>query len=186
MARKWIDLRLVPANGNQGTLVETFVLPLIKKVEEEGISFDTFHFLHEPEGLLFRIAAEEEILETQVRPAVERGIRKIAESLQDVYEMKDKTGQEYTGEAVTYGERGWEILEKHLECSSRIALEIVKQAPEEFSDRYVERLVHLLLNPLGLSLTDEIRLNFLGVSQRLSVVLNMLHERIGRLESGQD
>ena len=108
---------------------------------------ESFHFFYEPEVEL-RVEVEEGRAEETVK------------AVNDCFQKRGgNTPQQkpYAGEEQGYGERGWPIVKKFFEYSSRIALE--KGQPDTHRDEHGmfadHKLVHCYLNQQGKSILDE-------------------------------
>ena len=110
---------------------------------------ESFHFFYEEREVELRIEVEEGRAEEIVK-AVDNCVRK----------MGGNAPQQgtYEGEKKLYGERGWRIVRKFFEYSSRIALE--KDQPDKYRDEQRgfadHKLVHCYLNQQGMSILDEV------------------------------
>jgi hypothetical protein len=145
----WVEVNIEPKQCDKvEEIVKGPVRAILERVKETKISW---HYLYEPSVRLrvrFKDAESKAksklILEEELNGSAWKDM--IAEY---AFGGHGEAGKEYSGEQETYGDKGWEIMQRFLETGSEIGLYVLEKGVEKPVEFYASRFSHCLLDQLG-------------------------------------
>ncbi len=158
----WTEVNLLPVTPLDGTLLTNVVEPIVHG--ELAGEVETWFFFWEPElRLRIRWLDPDRDEELQLSLAASLELLRATGLFSDWYEgTHGQRGGRYSGEAETYGESAWPLLQKDWMNGSELALLLARLerdgAVEKPRDFQWKRHVHLFTNQLYGSWNDEIEL----------------------------
>ncbi|AFZ70435.1 hypothetical protein Calag_0690 [Caldisphaera lagunensis DSM 15908] len=168
---KWTEINVEVKNTDQEEIKKIFsklIYYLVKEFKEMTNKRGSWHFLWEstpwPNTLKIRFYGSENAID-QIKKKFEEEYNNFKEDNKEIlgefiYGNNGVNGEEYEGEIIYYGVKGWKLVMKMLEFGSEIALELIRNKDllesDEYSaqypgsiDLYADRYVHLFLNQLS-------------------------------------
>ncbi len=159
MSRKWIEVNIHLKSYNKtDDVLREFVSPYVAELKKRH-AFESWHFFREPAIRLRFFGIEKNI--GDIKEELDSKLYELERSQSGLYDKHifgshGKKGEDYPGEADSYGENAWPWVCKFLEAGSDLDIKLCCIPPANPLKYTDERHVNIILNQLGFSRLQEL------------------------------